>query len=370
MELQKIRNSNLELLRIIAIIFIIIHHVAGESVWYPVNPELQINDVILKSIYGLFGNVGNCFFILITGYFLMESKFSWKKFINLWIQIFLTSAIIGIIFYLFKIPTIGWSNYKNYVANGINAFSQINKKDLLRSFLPNYYCNLWYATTFLLFYIFSPFLRILIRNLSRKQHFTLMIILLLMDSFLRYLPGQKLVPVDKVMHFFNLSVIITYIKIYNPSFFRNTKRNLVVGVIIFICLFMTVFCLYFLVYKKLITLSIANILSNRLTKTFSFMIIYCILCIFLFFSQIELNYNFLINKFANCSFGIYLIHENFLVNHYIYHKVFDTEYYRHNSFFIIYIIFITLIVYIVCMLIELIRKLCIKKVLEYVEKYR
>ena len=186
--LKKERDSNLELLRIIAILLIIIHHVFNESIRFPENSKIMFNYITLKSVYGLFGMIGNCLFIFLTGYFIDEMHFTWKKFFLIWFQIFFTSAFIGIIFYFSKIPTIAWSNFEAFKQIGYEAAAPILKKDLIHAFLPNYNAYLWYASPYLLFYSFTPFLSITIKSINQKTHLSLCCILLFIDSIVRYIP--------------------------------------------------------------------------------------------------------------------------------------------------------------------------------------
>ena len=85
--LQKHRDSNLELFRIITMLLIVAHH-------YVVNSGLTAEDgPILSSptsthslflvLFGAWGKIGiNCF-VMITGYFMCKSKITAKKFVKL-----------------------------------------------------------------------------------------------------------------------------------------------------------------------------------------------------------------------------------------------------------------------------------------------
>ena len=95
----KIRNSSLELFRIIAMILIIAHH-------YVVNSGIQAHMALAPSspqslflyIFGAWGKTGiNCF-VLITGYFMCKSHISVKKFIKLLGEIMFYRIVIRSIF--------------------------------------------------------------------------------------------------------------------------------------------------------------------------------------------------------------------------------------------------------------------------------
>lgn len=89
------RSSNLELLRILAIIMIIAHHYSVHGGWDIPN-ELSYNRIIVQFL-SLGGKLGvNCF-VLITGYFMINSKFNIKKFAKIVGQVFFYSVVIMLI---------------------------------------------------------------------------------------------------------------------------------------------------------------------------------------------------------------------------------------------------------------------------------
>ena len=87
------RQSNIELLRIIAMMFIILYHIAFHGNWddgsifWP--DEITFNVLFLQSILP-FGKIGVNIFVLISGYFLINSvKDTWPKIVKLWLEIIL-----------------------------------------------------------------------------------------------------------------------------------------------------------------------------------------------------------------------------------------------------------------------------------------
>ena len=87
---SKMRDSNIELFRIISMILIVAHH-------YVVNSGLTGNGPVFENpwspaslfllIWGAFGKIGiNCF-VLITGYFMCLSNISVKKFVKLFFEV-------------------------------------------------------------------------------------------------------------------------------------------------------------------------------------------------------------------------------------------------------------------------------------------
>ena len=79
------RLSNFELLRIIAMILIILHHYAYHGNLISIPNDNFNKYVAVFIIVG--GKVGVNVFVLITGYFLINSKFKIKKVIQLILQV-------------------------------------------------------------------------------------------------------------------------------------------------------------------------------------------------------------------------------------------------------------------------------------------
>lgn len=79
----KIRESNLELYRIIVMLLIVAHHYVVNSGLTSIGGPISSNPISLKSLFlllfGAWGKTGiNCF-VLITGYFMCKSQITLKK---------------------------------------------------------------------------------------------------------------------------------------------------------------------------------------------------------------------------------------------------------------------------------------------------
>lgn len=105
----KIRQSNFELLRIVAMFLIIISHILARISIEESPASFSLN-VLLVNCRQMFGTVGNMLFIFISGWFITETTFSWRKFAALWFEVFFYSVAIGVIFlcFIFRlIPSMG-----------------------------------------------------------------------------------------------------------------------------------------------------------------------------------------------------------------------------------------------------------------------
>lgn len=132
------RNSNIELLRMICMFVIILHH----SVLYggALEQPASINLIIANLFYigGKFG--ANCF-MAISAYFLIDSKFKVQKVISVWKHTF----FYGLTFFLL---------------NTILHFKAVGVGDILEVVFPISYKAYWYVTAYVAIILLSPFMLI------------------------------------------------------------------------------------------------------------------------------------------------------------------------------------------------------------------
>lgn len=121
----KIRESNFELLRIIAMILIVLHHFYYNNITIDY-VHITRNEMI-SQIISAGGKIGVNLFVLISGYFLINSKFNIKKLIKLFGETWFYSVAIALIAIL-----------------GLKI--QIGIKELLQVIFPITYNQYWFIT--------------------------------------------------------------------------------------------------------------------------------------------------------------------------------------------------------------------------------
>lgn len=91
------RNSNIEILRIISMILIIMHHFSthgmGDELTYSFNRYVI-------AITNLGGKLGATLFVLVSGYYMCKSKITGRKLAKLFGEVFFYSSSIFLIFFL------------------------------------------------------------------------------------------------------------------------------------------------------------------------------------------------------------------------------------------------------------------------------
>lgn len=100
LELKKQRNSNFELLRIIAMYMIVLHHCTAHGVfsyWHNNITFLQNVNNFLCTFLSSGGKIGVTLFVLISGYFLSVKEFKIERLLKIYLKMFAYSVLFLLI---------------------------------------------------------------------------------------------------------------------------------------------------------------------------------------------------------------------------------------------------------------------------------
>lgn len=274
------RQSNIELLRIFAIIAIICHHVLVHGVGIYKVPLSEHN-----WMYSLVNNLcylGVNVFILISGFF--SIRFSWQK---LW-HLFLMCAMVAGFGYLWHCYRSDMSIGRNFIYNTLFPFSRN---------------GLWYVLPYVCLFMLSPFVNSLLDQLSKKAFNKLLIVLLVISCYFGWF-WQNDVNMNGfcLMQFVTMYAIGYHIKRNNV--YRIMRISAWGGVVIVFVALQTFLVYYLLSVEGRLFPPVPTIYAYNSP----FLIIASVgcLCIFL---NIQI-YNKIINFMARTTFGVYLIHCN------------------------------------------------------------
>lgn len=328
MEKAKLRNSNLELLRIVSMLLIIVHHyvVHGGFGW-----ETITKNKIILDILSLGGKLGvNCF-VLITGYFMVNSKMNLKKIIKIILEVAFYSIVI----------------YTMFVFGGIIKF---NIKSLTNAIFPITHSFYWFATAYVILYVLSSFINQLINSITPKQHKYLCVILIAIFCVIPTITTYD-AEYSNVSWFVTLYFIASYIRKYPNKYTEALKDNLIY---MSITLAVMVFCAIEFNLLTLITPEAINYITY-FGKINSFPLLILSVTMFLVFKNIKMKNNKFINIVASSTFGVYLIHDNIYMRNYLWVKSFKNNNYAESPYLIVHLIFSVIAVFIICSIIDQIR---------------
>ncbi len=289
--INKQRDSNLELYRIIVMLLIILHHYVSNSGLITVldNGPFTVK-AALTMASGAWGKTGiNCF-VLISGYFMCTSHISAKKFVKLFLEIYFYKVVFYLIFLL----------------TGYKAFSIASFLRLAAGPITSISTN--FTGCYLLFYLLIPFINILINSMNQKTHLMLVLVCLLIYTVFGGLDGISAfkLKMNYVTWFTVLYLLAAYIRLY-PNVLLESKK--LWGWVTFICFLLgsVVVAVCFWVGNKLGISKLTYLFVSDCNKPIALLFG---VASFLFFKKIRIPYSKFINAVAATTFGVLCIHTN------------------------------------------------------------
>ena len=210
--MKKIRNSNIELLRILSIIMITISHYCIHGVGRTVisNLNLSINRFILEFL--TLGNLGSILFVLISRYYLSNSNnIKLKKILRIILQVVFYSVLIYLIL----------------VILGIENF---NTKSLIKNLLPITFKSYWFITAYIILYIFHPFINKLFNCFNQKEHFIFISLMFIIFSVLPTLTTNDFYA-NELIQFLMYYSIGAYLFRYPKNLLNRNNNSLKITII-------------------------------------------------------------------------------------------------------------------------------------------
>lgn len=336
---SKVRNSSIELLRIIAMLMIAFYHFAvhGKFDW-------EVSSVLPTRFWYNFlvmgGKIGVDIFVLISGYYLINNKkksTELERIVKFVGQVFFYSIVI-------------------FIIGGLTGISDMGVKPFLKTCFPLTFSQWWFASTYFVLYIMHPFLNILLHSIEKSLYQRFLLILIILWSVIPTFTTSSY-QCNSLLWFVTLYSISGYIRLYGLSNKFTTKH----------------YFIFYLVCSMLTyTSSVAFTILGSKWEIFASNVTYFYgqekittllisLCLFMVFATLKMNYHKWINIVASATFGVYLIHDNKIVRQFLWIRLFKNAQYQESLFLIPYSIIVVVIVYVVCSFIDLFRQYIIEK---------
>lgn len=327
------RKSNIELLRIIAILMVILSHFNLFGDYGTFSSNTNIINFILRNIFSV-GAISNGIFIIISGYFLINyynNEKLYKKVIKLCLEMCLYSYLIAFIV-------------------GITGIKSISKIELIKIIFPFIFGN-WFLIYYMILLLFVPFINVLIRKISKNELKKLIVIMFLLFSIIEIITHKSLG--FSYHDIFILNYFIgAYIRLYIDINKIDIKKCLFLVAILILLLTISVISII-IIGLYINNFNIINKCAYLVTNNCSPFVIIIAISIFIIFLKINVSNKF-INYISNSVLGIYLIHENSLLRNLIWQKIFTIKN-AYNSSVINFIgtgLVKVLIVFITCLIID------------------
>lgn len=327
------RDSSIELFRIITMMCIIAHHyVVNSGILGEITREnVMTGNSLFSLIFGWGGKTGiNCF-VLITGYFMCKTNISIKKYLKLYFEIVFYAIMFNLIF----------------IFSGYKSFSML---EFIKLVVPIYDIGKEFVGSYLIFYLFIPYLNILIKAMDEVHHIILILICLLcgviLQTFLRAPAAFTYVGWFMVLYF-----IAAYIRLYPKGLFECKKKCAVLAIISLLLSWGSIVVNAWIYAKWGIGVDLYRFVHiNRI------MAVLTAITAFLFFKNIHLKYHPVINKFAASTFGVLLIHANSdTMRQWLWQDMLNNVGAYHSSFLVPHAIVSVICIYAICALIDMAR---------------
>lgn len=278
----------------------------------------------------------NCF-VLITGYFMCKSNITLKKFIKLLLEIQFYKIIIYFIF----------------IVTGYETFSI---KTFIKTILPIYTIGAQFTDSFLVFFLFIPFINKLIKSLNKKEHLRLIMLSVIVYTILPTILLANVV-LSYVSWFMIIYFIASYIRIYPNYVFEKRKLWGILTISMLLVSWFSVLAGIWVEDKigyRLWYFFIAD--SNKILALLTS------ICAFLYFKNLKLPYNKIINTVSASTFGVLMIHANSdTMRQWLWRDLLNNVGYYDSNLLIIHAIGSVIIIYLICTVIDILRIYCLER---------
>lgn len=329
------RESNIELLRIVAMLMVIVCHCIGWNPYFSsMTQDGSVRSIFLESLSGL-GKVGVHIFFLISGYFTILKPVKAKSLAKIWIKGYLYKVLIAL--FAFTLLAVGYTSIRD------NIFSEGVTMHFLEVFNPTT-TEWWFLSTYIIIMVASPFIANVIKKVKRAKMKRFLIIF----GFLFYLVSFLFRLEDPILNFDGFGTYITYLITFMVGAYIGLYKIKLSHQTSYI----------WAIFSYLITLawSIAVVKFGFGTgyryDTWNNHFTHFIMALSIFFMFLNLKINMkIINVLASYSLGVYLLHNSALSNRYLW-KVFDIHIF-YNSYLIYFAPFIfAVVVYLLCTMLD------------------
>lgn len=324
------RNSSIELLRIIAMFMILMHHFIVHNGYDVLKLPLGPERIFFQLVMAGGGKVGVVIFFSISAWFFLDKEQTIKSNLKrVWIMerelLFWSLTLVA--FYL------------------VFDRTDLGMKLMVKSIAPLSMGLWWYATAYAIFLALLPFLSRGLKALGREYHLALAATVLTIWGLLSFIPGAQSLS-DNVFGFIYVFILISAYKWYMKPF--TTKQ---------IWLLTGIGFGFFLLYTVAsATLSLmGHDMGIFITGSWRLPVVMVGFGMFLLFDRITFHSR-AVNRIAQSAFSIYLITDYAASEKLLWVRLFNLQNLYQQPWAILLILGILLAIYAICTLLDFIRQ--------------
>ena len=328
---MKTRDSNMELLRIVAMLMVVLVHTCFCTTGTPTKADVSVEPII--SFFRLF--IPACtivcvnLFVLISGWF--GIKHNKKSFLNLTFQV--------IFFLLITLP-FAFLNRNEVSSNEIFSFLLLEDYD-----------NWWFVKSYFLLYLLSPVLNSFTEKSTEKEmRIVLCGFYCFMFSWGWLIPGVKwFYNGYSTISFMGLYLLARYCNLYANKISFLSKNKCLLGYV-FITLLLAVSSYLIVILMNGPTKNVVHMLYDYNSP----FVVVSSLFLFLYFSKLSFQSR-MINRIARSVFAVYLFHTSKFVFPIFIITLFDFYHSHPYYLYLLFSIATTFIVFLISIMIDSVR---------------
>ncbi|MBR3949129.1 MAG: acyltransferase [Oscillospiraceae bacterium] len=296
MDGKKQRSSNIELLRILAMGMIIGHHFAVHSnLAFP--GGVSAGRIFVYWL-DLGGKVGVDIFVLISGYFLIKSReFRVGKLLKLWGQV---------AFYSLGLKLLG----------GLLGFGHPELVGILQALLPVSFTQWWFATTYFVLFLLSPYINVGLNALTKAQYRRLLAVMAVIWCLYPTLLRQN-VEGGNLIWFVFLYALAGYLRLFSQDFrWKAGTLFAASGLLLGADLAWAALCAFLDGVRPGV-----GELATGFFGMDQLPVVAAAVCLLLGFRKLEVPYSPWINRLGGACFGVYLIHDSPVIRYWLWNEL-------------------------------------------------
>lgn len=342
---MKDRNSRIEILRIISMILIVMchyssHELGGTALYYSF--QRYVAGVTI-----LGGGFGDTLFVLISGYYMCESRFAGRKLARLWGEVFCYSLGCYLLIQIMQYG--GYADLLSTleIENGLHQ--------MLMAVIPIGYGTYWFATTYIVLMIISPLLNQVLHRLRKEQLLTVLAIATVFWSILPIFTGTGYEH-SSLGWFAVLYLYAGYIRLHvQMEMAGGYGRNIALAILAYAVVIVSAISMIYA--GHIMNIDQLIISSSRFASLHSpFVLLFGVETLLAALKMMPVT-NKRINVIASTSFGVYLIHNNEMFKPLILKWAANViSYIVSPQQLILHTVLTVLVVYAACVIIDLVRQ--------------
>jgi len=336
------RKSNIELLRILAMIMVVGYHYVlhgiqasytGEAA-YNVWEQGSLANRIFASLLEPGGQVGVAIFFMITGYFqILREKFTVKK-------VVIECAFYGVILGITTLIYMGVAGQGLPLLDPVDSFENAVKM----IFNPASSGVWWFVTAYLLLLVLSPLVNKFFQRLNARGRKAFLILFWALWYSISMLRGETYTGLERALFFYLMG---GYVRLEG----KNERGKKFYGLVALLAWLLGSAAFYARVIPGLFDYPVVNEMQGDLRWSLinSVGVPICAYASFKLFCQMDLGSKEWMNKIATTTFGIYLIHDSMIGRGLIWHGILKVQTRQYMSvWFPLWSVLTVLGVFIVC----------------------